>query len=200
MLLKRFLVLSILFTLITSAMFAGCGVQVIEIENTATTMSSETSQNQDEYDIEFTAKFNREENCIDTTLVNNTKILFVYPPSSGEYYLYKQDGDKWKALNSFASAGYSVGPAPISPDEGNNTFQRSYSAYPSTNDNGNNIAEAQKTQYLKPGNYKIALPVEVMISPEYIEYTDDDGTTQNLPLYNKENLEQVRKEAYFTVE
>lgn len=35
-------------------------------------------------------------------------------------------------------------------DEGNNTFQRSYSAYLSTND----IAKARKTQYLKPGNYQ----------------------------------------------
>lgn len=86
-----------------------------------------------------------------------------------------------------------------SPKAGENTCFRSYAAYQTTNDNGNDINKAVETK-LTPGKYKTAVLVSVCDPLEYAEIdSDSDGKTETVPIYEK-NKVSFLKEAYFTVE
>ena len=146
------------------------------------------------YNIDLTAKYNEEENTVDTILTNNTGDLYVFP--GDEHYFYKQDGDNWE--NVTFSYGYIFNQDSISPKKGENTYNRSFCAYPSSNDNGNDINEARKTKYFTPGKYKIAVKLSICDPLEYTEI-DNDGKTETFPRYDK-NRFSFMKEAYFIVE
>lgn len=133
---RKALLLSLTALLIIPSALSGCG--------------STTSDK-----IELTAVFNKEENTVDTVLTNNTGDATIY--CNGEYKLYKQNGDEWEDA-SFAYATYAIETA-VLPQEGENVYERSYAAYPSTNDDGNDISEAKDTQYLEAGTYKITIPL-----------------------------------------
>ena len=190
MLLKRFSIIAGLL-IIMVLVLSGCGGNV----NIST---APTTAEEKEYDIDLKAEFNKEENCVDLVITNNTKTLFIYP-SDNDYYFYKENNGKWESINWFASAHFSSTPLPLSPVEGDNVDHRSIAAYPCTNDNNNNIALAQKTQYLQPGNYKISYNIEVLDPTEYFELKDNEGEVATYPNY-KGNKVDVREVAYFTVE
>ena len=180
-------VLLVIMVLILS----GCGGYV---ENS----TAPTSAEEKEYDIDLKAEFNKEENCVDLVVTNNTKTYVIYP-SDREYYFYKENDGKWESINWFASAGFDTTPPGVSPVEGNNVDHRSIAAYPCTNDNNNNIALAKKTQYLQPGDYKISLHIEVLDPTEYFELKDNEGEVATYSDYFGNKVD-VREVAYFTVE
>lgn len=189
MLLKRFSIIAELL-IIMVLVLSGCGGNV----NIST---APTTAEEKEYDIDLKAEFNKEENCVDLVVTNNTKNYVIYPDH--DYYFYKENDGKWESINWFASAHFSSTPLPLSPVEGDNVDHRSIAAYPCTNDNNNNIALAQKTQYLQPGNYKLSLHIEVLDPTEYFELKDNEGEVATYPNY-KGNKVDVREVAYFTVE
>ena len=189
MLLKRFSIIAGLL-IIMVLVLSGCGGNV----NIST---APTTAEEKEYDIDLKAEFNKEENCVDLVITNNTKNYVIYPDH--DYYFYKENDGKWESINWFASAHFSSTPLPLSPVEGDNVHHRSIAAYPCTNDNNNNIALAQKTQYLQPGNYKLSLHIEVLDPTEYFELKDNEGEVATYPNY-KGNKVDVREVAYFTVE
>ena len=190
MLLKRFSIIAELL-IIMVLVLSGCGGNV----NIST---APTTAEEKEYDIDLKAEFNKEENCVDLVITNNTKTLFIYP-SDNDYYFYKENDGKWESINWFASAHFSSTPPGVSPVEGHNVHHRSIAAYPCTNDNNNNIALAQKTQYLQPGNYKISYNIEVLDPTEYFELKDNEGEVATYANYF-DNKVDVRKVAFFTVE
>lgn len=170
-------------------------VEDTTVAETSTANKDETFlENSSKYNIGLTAKYNEEENSVDTILTNNTGNLYVFP--GDKHYFYKQDGDNWE--NVTFSYGYIFNQDSISPKNGENTYIRSFCAYPSSNDNGNDINEARKTKYFTPGKYKIAVKLSVCDPLEYIEI-DNDGKTETFPRYDK-NRFSFMKEAYFIVE
>lgn len=201
------LISSLLCIASLSAVLCGCGQSNSNVENPTskvedTTVSKTSTANENEtlledgskYNIELTAKYNEEENTVDTTLTNNTGDLYVF--QDGEHYFYKQNGDDWE--NVTFNYGYIFNQDSISPKKGENTYSRSICAYPTTNDNGNDIDKASKTKYFTPGEYKVAVKVSVCDPLEYMEY-DNNGKTETIPRYDK-NRVSFMKEAYFTVE
>lgn len=201
------LVSSLLCIASLSAVLCGCGQSNSNVENptskvedTTVAKTSTTGENEtlledgSKYNIELTAKYNEEENTVDTTLTNNTGDLYVF--QDGEHYFYKQNGDDWE--NVTFNYGYIFNQDSISPKKGENTYSRSICAYPTTNDNGNDIDKASKTKYFTPGEYKVAVKVSVCDPLEYMEY-DNNGKTETIPRYDK-NRVSFMKEAYFTVE
>lgn len=201
------LISSLLCIASLSAVLCGCGQSASDTENTTskiedTTVAKTSADNENEtfledgskYNIELTAKYNEEENTVDTTLTNNTGDLYVF--QDGEHYFYKQNGDDWE--NVTFNYGYIFNQDSISPKKGENTYSRSICAYPTTNDNGNDIDKASKTKYFTPGEYKVAVKVSVCDPLEYMEY-DNNGKTETIPRYDK-NRVSFMKEAYFTVE
>lgn len=190
-----------------SAVLCGCGQSNSNVENPTskvedTTVSKTSTANENEtfledgskYNIDLTAEYNEEENTVDTTLTNNTGDLYVF--QDGEHYFYKQNGDDWE--NVTFNYGYIFNQDSISPKKGENTYSRSICAYPTTNDNVNDIEKASKTKYFTPGEYKVAVKVSVCDPLEYMEY-DNNGKTETIPRYDK-NRVSFMKEAYFTVE
>lgn len=201
------LISSLLCVVSLSAVLCGCGQSNSNVENPTskvedTTVSKTSTANENEtlledgskYNIELTAKYNEEENTVDTTLTNNTGDLYVF--QDGEHYFYKQNGDDWE--NVTFNYGYIFNQDSISPKKGENTYSRSICAYPTTNDNVNDIEKASKTKYFTPGEYKVAVKVSVCDPLEYMEY-DNNGKTETIPRYDK-NRVSFMKEAYFTVE
>lgn len=201
------LISSLLCIASLSAVLCGCGQSNSNVENPTskvedTTVSKTSTANENEtlledgskYNIELTAKYNEEENTVDTTLTNNTGDLYVF--QDGEHYFYKQNGDDWE--NVTFNYGYIFNQDSISPKKGENTYSRSICAYPTTNDNVNDIEKASKTKYFTPGEYKVAVKVSVCDPLEYMEY-DNNGKTETIPRYDK-NRVSFMKEAYFTVE
>ncbi len=201
------LVSSLLCIASLSAVLCGCGQSNSNVENptskvedTTVAKTSTTGENEtfledgSKYNIDLTAKYNEEENTVDTTLTNNTGDLYVF--QDGEHYFYKQNGDDWE--NVTFNYGYIFNQDSISPKKGENTYSRSICAYPTTNDNGNDIDKASKTKYFTPGEYKVAVKVSVCDPLEYMEY-DNNGKTETIPRYDK-NRVSFMKEAYFTVE
>lgn len=201
------LISSLLCIASLSAVLCGCGQSNSNVENPTskvedTTVSKTSTANENEtfledgskYNIELTAKYNEEENTVDTTLTNNTGDLYVF--QDGEHYFYKQNGDDWE--NVTFNYGYIFNQDSISPKKGENTYSRSICAYPTTNDNVNDIDKASKTKYFTPGEYKVAVKVSVCDPLEYMEY-DNNGKTETIPRYDK-NRVSFMKEAYFTVE
>lgn len=201
------LVSSLLCIASLSAVLCGCGQSNSNVENptskvedTTVAKTSTTGENEtfledgSKYNIDLTAEYNEEENTVDTTLTNNTGDLYVF--QDGEHYFYKQNGDDWE--NVTFNYGYIFNQDSISPKKGENTYSRSICAYPTTNDNGNDIDKASKTKYFTPGEYKVAVKVSVCDPLEYMEY-DNNGKTETIPRYDK-NRVSFMKEAYFTVE
>lgn len=201
------LISSLLCIASLSAVLCGCGQSNSNVENPTskvedTTVSKTSTANENEtfledgskYNIDLTAEYNEEENTVDTTLTNNTGDLYVF--QDGEHYFYKQNGDDWE--NVTFNYGYIFNQDSISPKKGENTYSRSICAYPTTNDNGNDIDKASKTKYFTPGEYKVAVKVSVCDPLEYMEY-DNNGKTETIPRYDK-NRVSFMKEAYFTVE
>lgn len=201
------LISSLLCIASLSAVLCGCGQSNSNVENPTskvedTTVAKTSTANENEtlledgskYNIELTAKYNEEENTVDTTLTNNTGDLYVF--QDGEHYFYKQNGDEWE--NVTFNYGYIFNQDSISPKKGENTYSRSICAYPTTNDNVNDIEKASKTKYFTPGEYKVAVKVSVCDPLEYMEY-DNNGKTETIPRYDK-NRVSFMKEAYFTVE
>lgn len=201
------LISSLLCVVSLSAVLCGCGQSNSNVENPTskvedTTVSKTSTANENEtfledgskYNIDLTAEYNEEENTVDTTLTNNTGDLYVF--QDGEHYFYKQNGDDWE--NVTFNYGYIFNQDSISPKKGENTYSRSICAYPTTNDNGNDIDKASKTKYFTPGEYKVAVKVSVCDPLEYMEY-DNNGKTETIPRYDK-NRVSFMKEAYFTVE
>lgn len=201
------LISSLLCIASLSAVLCGCGQSNSNVENptskvedTTVAKTSTTGENEtlledgSKYNIELTAKYNEEENTVDTTLTNNTGDLYVF--QDGEHYFYKQNGDDWE--NITFNYGYIFNQDSISPKKGENTYSRSICAYPTTNDNVNDIEKASKTKYFTPGEYKVAVKVSVCDPLEYMEY-DNNGKTETIPRYDK-NRVSFMKEAYFTVE
>lgn len=201
------LISSLLCIASLSAVLCGCGQSNSNVENPTskvedTTVAKTSTANENEtlledgskYNIELTAKYNEEENTVDTTLTNNTGDLYVF--QDGEHYFYKQNGDDWE--NITFNYGYIFNQDSISPKKGENTYSRSICAYPTTNDNDNDIDKASKTKYFTPGEYKVAVKVSVCDPLEYMEY-DNNGKTETIPRYDK-NRVSFMKEAYFTVE
>ncbi len=201
------LISSLLCIASLSAVLCGCGQSNSNVENPTskvedTTVAKTSTANENEtlledgskYNIELTAKYNEEENTVDTTLTNNTGDLYVF--QDGEHYFYKQNGDDWE--NVTFNYGYIFNQDSISPKKGENTYSRSICAYPTTNDNVNDIEKASKTKYFTPGEYKVAVKVSVCDPLEYMEY-DNNGKTETIPRYDK-NRVSFMKEAYFTVE
>lgn len=200
--------ISSLFCVVSlSAVLCGCGQSTSDTEHTTskaedTTVAKTSTTGENEtfledgskYNIELTAKYNEEENTVDTILTNNTGDLYVF--QGDEHCFYKQNGDDWE--NVTFNYGGIFDPNSISPKEGENTYSRSFCAYPSTNDNGNDIEKASKTKYFTPGEYKVAVKVSVCDPLEYMEY-DNNGKTETIPRYDK-NRVSFMKEAYFTVE
>ena len=194
MLLKRISIMTIVLLIMMVLVSSGC---VAYLDNSAVEKDATYSEEKD-YDIDLKAEFNKEKNCVDLVVTNNTKTLTIYP-NDHEYYFYKENDGKWESINWFASAHFSNTPPAVSPVEGHNVYHRSIAAYPCTNDNNNNIAVAQKTQYLQPGNYKISVNIEVLDPTEYFELKDNEGEVATYPNY-KGNKVDVREVAYFTVE
>lgn len=201
------LISSLLCVVSLSAVLCGCGQSNSNVENPTskvedTTVSKTSTANENEtfledgskYNIDLTAEYNEEENTVDTTLTNNTGDLYVF--QDGEHYFYKQNGDDWE--NVTFNYGYIFNQDSISPKKGENTYSRSICAYPTTNDNVNDIEKASKTKYFTPGEYKVAVKVSVCDPLEYMEY-DNNGKTETIPRYDK-NRVSFMKEAYFTVE
>lgn len=201
------LISSLLCIASLSAVLCGCGQSNSNVENptskvedTTVAKTSTTGENEtfledgSKYNIDLTAEYNEEENTVDTTLTNNTGDLYVF--QDGEHYFYKQNGDDWE--NVTFNYGYIFNQDSISPKKGENTYSRSICAYPTTNDNGNDIDKASKTKYFTPGEYKVAVKVSVCDPLEYMEY-DNNGKTETIPRYDK-NRVSFMKEAYFTVE
>ena len=171
-----------------------------KVENTTTAETSAANEYEtfledgSKYNIDLTAEYNEEENSVDTILTNNTGDLYVFP--CDEHHFYKQKGNNWEDVTF--SYGYIFNQDSISPKKGENTYNRSFCAYPSSNDNGNDINEARKTKYFTPGKYKIAVRVSVCDPLEYMEI-NNDGKTETFPRYDK-NRFSFMKEAYFIVE
>lgn len=189
---KFFLVMLVVVLLCLSVLvLSGCGGYV---ENS----TAPTTAEEKDYDIDLKAEFNKEKNCVDLVVTNNTKTYVIYP-SDHEYYFYKEIDGKWESINWFASAHFSSTPPGVSPVEGHNVHHQSIAAYPCTNDNNNNIAVAQKTQYLQPGNYKISFNIEVLDPTEYFELKDNEGEVATYSNYFGNRID-VREVAYFTVE
>lgn len=201
------LISSLLCVVSLSAVLCGCGQSNSNVENPTskvedTTVSKTSTANENEtfledgskYNIDLTAEYNEEENTVDTTLTNNTGDLYVF--QDGEHYFYKQNGDDWE--NVTFNYGYIFNQDSISPKKGENTYSRSICAYPTTNDNVNDIEKASKTKYFTPGEYKVAVKVSVCDPLEYME-CDNNGKTETIPRYDK-NRVSFMKEAYFTVE
>ncbi len=206
LIIKRF-ISSFLCIVLLSAFLCGCGASNSNIENTTskvedTTVAKTSTANEYEtfledgskYNIDLTAEYNKEENSVDTTLTNNTGDLYIF--QEGEHHFYKQNGNNWEDVTF--SYGYIFNQESISPKKGENTYNSSFCAYPSSNDNGNDINEARKTKYFTPGKYKIAVKVSVCDPLEYME-VNNDGKTETFPRYDK-NRFSFMKEAYFTVE
>ena len=209
MLLNKSKILAIMLSAVISLsiILFGCASNSQKSKNTTskvedTTVAKTSTANENEtlledgskYNIELTAKYNEEENTVDTTLTNNTGDLYVF--QDVEHYFYKQNGDDWE--NVTLNYGYIFNQDSISPKKGENTYSRSICAYPTTNDNGNDIDKASKTKYFTPGEYKVAVKVSVCDPLEYMEY-DNNGKTETIPRYDK-NRVSFMKEAYFTVE
>lgn len=203
---SKYSVLVFIVTVLSVVLY-GCSSSSSITENTTskvedTTVAETSTANEYEtfledgskYNIDLTAKYNEEENTVDTILTNNTGDLYVFP--GDEHYFYKQDGDNWE--NVTFSYGYIFNQDSISPKKGENTYNRSFCAYPSSNDNGNDINEARKTKYFTPGKYKIAVKLSICDPLEYTEI-DNDGKTETFPRYDK-NRFSFMKEAYFIVE
>lgn len=190
MLLKRFSIMTKVLLVIMVLVLSGCGGN---IDNS----TAPTTAEEKDYDIDLKAEFNKEENCVDLVITNNTKNHVIYPDH--DYYFYKENNGKWESINWFASAGFDTTPLGVSPVEGHNVQHRSIAAYPCTNDNNNNIAVAQKTQYLHPGNYKISYNIEVLDPTEYFELKDSEGEEATYSDYFGNKVD-VREVAYFTVE
>lgn len=201
------LISSLLCIASLSAVLCGCGQSNSNVENptskvedTTVAKTSTTGENEtfledgSKYNIDLTAEYNEEENTVDTILTNNTGDLYVF--QDGEHYFYKQNGDDWE--NVTFNYGYIFNQDSISPKKGENTYSRSICAYPTTNDNVNDIEKASKTKYFTPGEYKVAVKVSVCDPLEYMEY-DNNGKTETIPRYDK-NRVSFMKEAYFTVE
>lgn len=206
LIIKRF-ISSFLCIVLLSVFLCGCGASNSNIENTTskvenTTVAKTSTANENEtfledsskYNIDLTAEYNEEENTVDTTLTNNTGDLYIF--QDGEHYFYKQNGDNWE--NITFNYGYIFNQDSISPKKGKNTYSSSICAYPTTNDNGNDIDTASKTKYFTPGNYKVAVKIRLSDPLEYKEY-DNNGKTETIPRYDK-NIITFMKEAYFTVE
>lgn len=201
------LVSSLLCIASLSAVLCGCGQSNSNVENATSKVEDTTGvqttfdfsaepviSDSSKYNIELTAEYNEKENTVDTTLTNNTGDLYVF--QGDEHCFYKQNGDDWE--NVTFNYGGIFDPNSISPKEGENTYSRSFCAYPSTNYNGNDIEKASKTKYFTPGEYKVAVKVSVCDPLEYTE-VNNDGKTETIPRYDK-NLVSFMKEAYFTVE
>ncbi len=204
----KYWVLVFIITVLSVALY-GCSSNSPNIENTTskdedTTVAETSTVNEYEtfledgskYNIDLTAKYNEKENTIDTILTNNTENLHVFQES--EHFVYKQNGNKWDNITFSYGALSTWSPEVALPIDGENTLHNSIPAYPSSNDNGNDINEARKTKYFTPGKYKIAVRVSVCDPLEYMEI-NNDGKMETFPRYDK-NRFTFLKEAYFIVE
>ena len=203
------LISSLLCMASLSAVLCGCGQSNSNVENPTskvedTTVSKTSTANENEtfledgskYNIDLTAEYNEEENTVDTILTNNTENIPVF--QEHEHLFYKQNGNKWDNITFSYGALSTWGTEAALPIDGENTLHKSISAYPTTNDNGNDIDKASKTKYFTPGEYKVAVKVSVCVPLEYMEY-DNIGKTETIARYDK-NRVSFMKEAYFTVE
>lgn len=203
------LISSLLCIASLSAVLCGCGQSNSNVENPTskvedTTVSKTSTANENEtfledgskYNIDLMAEYNEEENTVDTILTNNTENLHVFQES--EHFVYKQNGNKWDNITFSYGALSTWSPEVALPIDGENTLHNSIPAYPSSNDNGNDINEARRTKYFTPGKYKIAVKVSVCDPLEYMEI-NNDGKMETFPRYDK-NRVSFMKEAYFTVE
>ena len=203
------LISSLLCMASLSAVLCGCGQSNSNVENPTskvedTTVSKTSTANENEtfledgskYNIDLTAEYNEEENTVDTILTNNTENIPVF--QEHEHLFYKQNGNKWDNITFSYGALSTWSTEAALPIDGENTLDISISAYPTTNDNGNDIDKASKTKYFTPGEYKVAVKVSVCDPLEYMEY-DNNGKTETIPRYDK-NRVSFMKEAYFTVE
>lgn len=175
------LISSLLCIASLSAVLCGCGQSNSNVENPTskvedTTVPKTSTANENEtfledgskYNIDLTAKYNEKENTIDTILTNNTENLHVFQES--EHFVYKQNGNKWDNITFSYGALSTWSPEVALPIDGENTLHNSIPAYPSSNDNGNDIDKASKTKYFTPGEYKVAVKVSVCDPLEYMEY------------------------------
>lgn len=203
------LISSLLCMASLSAVLCGCGQSNSNVENPTskvedTTVSKTSTANENEtfledgskYNIDLTAEYNEEENTVDTILTNNTENIPVF--QEHEHLFYKQNGNKWDNITFSYGALSTWSTEAALPIDGENTLHKSISAYPTTNDNGNDIDKASKTKYFTPGEYKVAVKVSVCDPLEYMEY-DNNGKTETIPRYDK-NRVSFMKEAHFTVE
>ena len=203
------LISSLLCMASLSAVLCGCGQSNSNVENPTskvedTTVSKTSTANENEtfledgskYNIDLTAEYNEEENTVDTILTNNTENIPVF--QEHEHLFYKQNGNKWDNITFSYGALSTWSTEAALPIDGENTLHKSISAYPTTNDNGNDIDKASKTKYFTPGEYKVAVKVSVCDPLEYMEY-DNNGKTETIPRYDK-NRVSFMIEAYFTVE
>lgn len=195
----KILFIKILSVAALLATASGCFVSTsISSADTTKNTSAETetkSTYENKYNIELTAEYNETKNTVDAVLTNNTGGLYAF--LEDEHYFYKQNGNAWENITfNYGTVWSSV---MASPKAGENTCFRSYAAYQTTNDNGNDINKAAETK-LTPGKYKTAVLVSVCDPLEYAEIdSDSDGKTETVPIYEK-NKVSFLKEAYFTVE
>lgn len=205
---KRFIA-SLLCIASLFAVLCGCGQSASDTESTTskvedTTVAKTPADNENEtfledgskYNIDLTAEYNEEKNTVDTILTNNTENIPVF--QEYEHFFYKQNGSKWDNITFSYGALSTWSTEAALPIDGENTLHKSISAYPTTNDNGNDIDKASKTKYFTPGNYKVAVKIRLSDPLEYMEY-DNNGKTETIPRYDK-NIITFMKEAYFTVE
>lgn len=146
----------------------------------------------DKPNIDFTAKYNSTEKCVDVTITNNTKNQLVSYDT--QHKIYQQNNDEFKNVTpSYASVATATNLMPFD----NNSETLSFSTYDTSD--VKNITDSKNTTALTSGTYKVTMDVNVYDNVEY--FTSPyltDGTT--FPQLDNATCKTVTLEAMFTID
>ncbi len=177
----------------------GCSGNTEETKNEAT-INKPTSQTVNDYKIDFSAIYNPDTKCVDTTLTNNTGKNALL--CSRKYMIYKKNGDDFK--NVTPEYAVVLTPDTVFPDKGKNTYNYSYPMFNVAGEGDSfNYENEFKNTKIETGTYKIVVTVDIANPTVYgtlpSEAVDKDIPDNRFVDLNKSTLTSTELKAEFTV-